>query len=47
LSGRGLTVTAADGTRDVRELAADEEVLAVYRERFGIELDRVPVVRGA
>ncbi|MFJ5304045.1 arylamine N-acetyltransferase [Streptomyces sp. NPDC088350] len=45
LSGRGLTVTAPDGTRDVRELATDEEVLAVYRERFGIELGEVPTVR--
>ncbi|WP_406459899.1 arylamine N-acetyltransferase [Streptomyces sp. NBC_01622] len=45
LSGRGLTVTAADGTRDVRELATDEEVLAEYRERFGIELGEVPTVR--
>ncbi|MGW3101516.1 arylamine N-acetyltransferase family protein [Streptomyces sp. NPDC001100] len=45
LSGRGLTVTAPDGTRDVRELATDEEVLAVYRERFGIELEEVPTVR--
>ncbi|MFE2421085.1 arylamine N-acetyltransferase [Streptomyces hokutonensis] len=45
LSGRGLTVTGADGTRDVRELATDEEVLAVYRERFGIELGSVPTVR--
>jgi N-hydroxyarylamine O-acetyltransferase len=45
LSGRRLTVTAADGTRDVREVGADEEVLRVYRERFGIELDRVPTVR--
>ncbi|MFD7402413.1 arylamine N-acetyltransferase [Streptomyces sp. NPDC059866] len=45
LSGRRLKVTAADGKRDERELAGDEEVLAVYRERFGIELDRVPAVR--
>ncbi|MFI5688507.1 arylamine N-acetyltransferase [Streptomyces sp. NPDC051636] len=36
LSGRGWTVTAADGTREVRELESDEEVLAVYRDRFGI-----------
>ncbi|MEU7716790.1 arylamine N-acetyltransferase family protein [Streptomyces tibetensis] len=43
LSGRRLTVTAADGTREERELGTDEEVLGVYRERFGIELDRVPV----
>ncbi|MET7453273.1 arylamine N-acetyltransferase [Streptomyces sp. NPDC005574] len=47
LSGRKLTVTAADGTREVREPATDEEVLAVYRDRFGIALDRVPVVRPA
>ncbi|MFE9770796.1 arylamine N-acetyltransferase [Streptomyces sp. NPDC005931] len=46
LSGRRYTVTAPDGTRDERELGADEEVLAVYRDRFGIELDTVPVVRG-
>ncbi|MFF9026965.1 arylamine N-acetyltransferase family protein [Streptomyces iakyrus] len=45
LSGRTLTATAADGTREVRELETDEEVLGVYRERFGIELDRVPVSR--
>ncbi|MFJ4471044.1 arylamine N-acetyltransferase [Streptomyces sp. NPDC089424] len=47
LSGRQLKVTAPDGTRDARELETDEEVLAVYRERFGIVLDRVPVVRGS
>ncbi|MBG0855327.1 arylamine N-acetyltransferase [Streptomyces spinoverrucosus] len=47
LSGRRLKTTGADGTRDERELGTDEEVLEVYRERFGIELDRVPVVRGA
>ncbi|MER7685886.1 arylamine N-acetyltransferase [Streptomyces sp. NPDC097610] len=45
LSGRNLTATAPDGTKEVRELATDEEVLALYRERFGIELDRVPEVR--
>jgi N-hydroxyarylamine O-acetyltransferase len=45
LSGRDLKVTAADGTREEWELGTDEEVLGVYRERFGIELDRVPVVR--
>ncbi|MET8944185.1 arylamine N-acetyltransferase [Streptomyces sp. NPDC004542] len=44
LSGRRWTVTAADGTREVRELESDEEVLAVYRERFGIELATVPAV---
>ena len=45
LSGRRLTVTAADGTREERGLEADEEVLGVYRERFGIELDQVPTLR--
>ncbi|MFK0018267.1 arylamine N-acetyltransferase [Streptomyces sp. NPDC090798] len=45
LSGRNLTVTAPDRTKEVSELATDEEVLALYRERFGIELDRVPEVR--
>ncbi|MFE1438913.1 arylamine N-acetyltransferase [Streptomyces sp. NPDC058739] len=45
LSGRNLTVTAVGGSREVSELGTDEEVLAVYRERFGIELDQVPVVR--
>ena len=45
LSGRTFKTTAADGTREERELGTDEEVLGVYRERFGIELDRVPTVR--
>ncbi|MFF1298735.1 MULTISPECIES: arylamine N-acetyltransferase [unclassified Streptomyces] len=47
LSGRSFTVTGADGTREVRELGTDEEVLGVYRERFRMELDRVPVARRA
>ncbi|MFE0509497.1 arylamine N-acetyltransferase [Streptomyces sp. NPDC058964] len=46
LGGRALTVTGADGTKQVRELGTDEEVLAVYRDRFGIELGTVPTVRG-
>ncbi|BCL20375.1 arylamine N-acetyltransferase family protein [Streptomyces tuirus] len=45
LSGRRLTATAADGTREERELERDEEILGVYRERFGIELDKVPTLR--
>ncbi|MFB8243455.1 arylamine N-acetyltransferase [Streptomyces sp. NPDC001046] len=45
LGGRKLTATAADGTREERELETDEEVLAAYRERFGIELAEVPVLR--
>ncbi|MFJ9347377.1 arylamine N-acetyltransferase [Streptomyces sp. NPDC101237] len=47
LGGRTLTTTAADGAREVRDLEGDEEVLAVYRERFGIQLDGVPAVRDA
>ncbi|MFF7351454.1 arylamine N-acetyltransferase [Streptomyces filipinensis] len=45
LSGRVLKTTAGDGKRETRELETDEEVLTVYRERFGIELDCVPTVR--
>ncbi|NGO44775.1 arylamine N-acetyltransferase family protein [Streptomyces ureilyticus] len=44
LSGRKLTITAADGTKVGSDLATDEEVLEVYRERFGIVLERVPAV---
>ncbi|MFG2134384.1 arylamine N-acetyltransferase [Streptomyces sp. NPDC048751] len=47
LSGRRLTETAADGRRQERELTTDGEVLTVYRDRFGIELTSVPVVRTA
>jgi N-hydroxyarylamine O-acetyltransferase len=47
LSGRTFKETAADGSREERELGTDEEVLEVYRQRFGIVLDRVPAVRGA
>ncbi|MER7492339.1 arylamine N-acetyltransferase [Streptomyces pharetrae] len=48
LSGRRLKVTAADGAREEHEYGEeeDEAVLAVYRERFGIVLDRVPVMGG-
>ncbi|MHC3475338.1 arylamine N-acetyltransferase family protein [Streptomyces sp. 7R007] len=45
LSGRVVKTTAPDGTRGERELETDEEVLALYRDGFGIELDCVPVVR--
>ncbi|MFF4654725.1 arylamine N-acetyltransferase [Streptomyces sp. NPDC001381] len=45
LSGRRLKVTASEGGSEERELATDEEVLEVYRERFGIEVARVPEVR--
>ncbi|OIK01440.1 acetyltransferase [Streptomyces sp. MUSC 14] len=45
LGGRTLTTTDVDGTRETRELGTDEEVLAAYREWFGIELSCVPAVR--
>ncbi|MFJ8672534.1 arylamine N-acetyltransferase [Streptomyces sp. NPDC093589] len=41
LSGRTLVSTGADGTRDERELGADE-VLPAYLDHFGITLDREP-----
>ncbi len=43
LSGRTLTVTGPDGRRE-EELAGDA-VRPAYREHFGIELDRVPVLK--
>ncbi|GAB7033572.1 arylamine N-acetyltransferase [Streptomyces sp. NPDC021749] len=46
LSGRTLVITGADGAREQRELAADE-VLAAYREHFGVVVDREPVVGAA
>ncbi|NUR61276.1 MAG: arylamine N-acetyltransferase [Catenulispora sp.] len=45
LSGRKLIITDADGGRQEKELASDEEVLAAYRELFGFALTRVPHVR--
>jgi N-hydroxyarylamine O-acetyltransferase len=47
LSGRKLIVTDADGGRQEKELASDEEVLATYREVFGFTVPRVPEVRAA
>ncbi|MDT6981848.1 arylamine N-acetyltransferase [Streptomyces lusitanus] len=46
LSGRRLTRTAPDGTREEHESGSDAEVLAIYRDEFGIALDAVPAVRG-
>jgi N-hydroxyarylamine O-acetyltransferase len=43
LSGRTLIRTSG-GTRAEQELGADGEVLAAYRDDFGIVLDRVPAV---
>ncbi|MGW9493231.1 arylamine N-acetyltransferase family protein [Streptomyces prasinus] len=45
LSGHRVTTTTADGKREERELGTDGEVLAYYRDRFGIRLARVPTVR--
>ncbi|MGW2024547.1 arylamine N-acetyltransferase family protein [Streptomyces decoyicus] len=45
LSGRTLVTTGADGARDERQVGEDE-VLAVYREQFGILLGQEPVVGG-
>ncbi|BCB76053.1 arylamine N-acetyltransferase [Phytohabitans flavus] len=44
LSGDKLIVTAPTGRRDERLLVGDEAVLAAYRERFDVVLDRVPRV---
>lgn len=44
LSGRALA-TAVGGEHHRTELATDEEVLAAYRDHFGIRLARVPGVR--
>jgi len=46
ISGRTLIRTSG-GARTERELGADAEVLAAYREHFGIVLDQVPAVAGA
>jgi N-hydroxyarylamine O-acetyltransferase len=43
LSGRTLIRTSG-GTRTEQELGTDDEVLAAYRDHFGIILDRVPAV---
>jgi N-hydroxyarylamine O-acetyltransferase len=43
LADRRLIRTGADGGREERELAAGE-VLPAYREHFGVDLDREPVV---
>ncbi|MEU1510623.1 arylamine N-acetyltransferase [Streptomyces sp. NPDC005811] len=45
LSGRRWKVTGPEGESEETELVTDEEVLGVYRERFGIVLERVPEVR--
>ncbi|MEV5261007.1 arylamine N-acetyltransferase [Streptomyces anulatus] len=44
LSGRAL-VTTVGGEQHRTELATDEEVLAAYRDHFGVRLSRVPELR--
>jgi N-hydroxyarylamine O-acetyltransferase len=41
ISGRTLILTQ-DGTRTEQQLETDEEVLAAYRDHFGVGLSRVP-----
>jgi N-hydroxyarylamine O-acetyltransferase len=41
IAGRTFKVTAGEGTTE-REVADDAELLALYREHFGIDLDAVP-----
>ncbi|MFG2182906.1 arylamine N-acetyltransferase [Streptomyces abikoensis] len=45
ISGRTLVTTDAGGR--VERTLAEGEVAAAYREHFGLELERVPEVRGA
>ncbi|MFJ6382428.1 arylamine N-acetyltransferase [Kitasatospora sp. NPDC092039] len=45
VSGRRLITTSPDGGRTERALA-DDELLAAYRTRFGIALDRLPDLPG-
>ncbi|MFF1921576.1 arylamine N-acetyltransferase [Streptomyces sp. NPDC058221] len=45
LSGRKL-VTTVGAERHETPLGSDDEVLAAYREHFGLRLDRLPTVRG-
>ncbi len=44
ISGRTLVLTR-DGAREERRLGTDDQVLAAYREHFGLALDRVPEAR--
>jgi N-hydroxyarylamine O-acetyltransferase len=42
-----LLITTVDGVRTEQELGSDAEVLAAYRDHFGIEIDRLPVSPGS
>ena len=42
-----LLITTIDGVRTERDLGSDAEVLAAYRDHFGIELDGLPVPPGS
>ncbi|RYP88891.1 arylamine N-acetyltransferase [Nocardioides guangzhouensis] len=39
-------ITTEDGRRNEREISTGDELLACYRDLFGIVLDRVPVLSG-
>ena len=42
-----LLITTVDGVRTEEELTSDGEVLAAYRDHFGIELERLPASPGS
>jgi N-hydroxyarylamine O-acetyltransferase len=44
LSGRALVLSGPDGGREQHTLADRDEVLAAYRDHFGLVLDREPVL---
>jgi len=46
LSGAKL-ITAGNGTRTETVLPDEESVLAAYRDHFGLDIDRAPILRGS
>jgi N-hydroxyarylamine O-acetyltransferase len=42
-----LLITTVDGVRTEQQLGSDAEVLAAYRNHFGIEIDSLPVSPGS
>jgi N-hydroxyarylamine O-acetyltransferase len=42
-----LLITTVGGVRTEQELGSDAEVLAAYRDHFGIEIDRLPTSPGS
>ncbi|MEV8564675.1 arylamine N-acetyltransferase [Streptomyces sp. NPDC051322] len=45
LSGSRLVTTTSSGERQVTELGTDADILAAYRDHFGMVFDRVPARR--